>query len=99
MVGLAFLAQQRGAGKSDELRVLQAGAHVLCQVLVLGTMSLVHNHDDVAAGRQERIGLALIPTKLLDECEHQPLVLPEELSHLLAVLGLRSLGFGDRVRV
>ena len=39
--------------------------------------------------------LAFGPAEFLDECEHQPLVLPEELAHLLAIFWLRRFGFGD----
>ena len=46
-------------------------------------------------GRQQRICLALVPAEFLDQREHQPLVLAEELAHLLAVLRLRGFGFGD----
>ena len=43
--------------------------------------------------------LAFGPAEFLDQREHQPLVLPEELAHLLAVLRLRGFGFGDRAGV
>ena len=46
-------------------------------------------------GDSSGIGLAFVPAKFLDQREHQPLVLAKKLPHLLAVFGLRSLGFGD----
>ena len=39
--------------------------------------------------------LAFVPAEFLDEREDQPLVLPEKLPHLLAVLRLRGFGLGD----
>jgi len=62
-------------------------------------MRLIHDHDDVITIRQQRVILAFVPTEFLDQCENQPLVCAEKLPHLLAVLWLGGLGFGDRIGV
>ncbi len=41
------------------LRVLQTGAHVLGEILVLGAVGLVHDHDDIASRAKKRVRLAL----------------------------------------
>mmetsp|Transcript_59150 Transcript_59150/g.139316 ORF Transcript_59150/g.139316 Transcript_59150/m.139316 type:complete len:660 (-) Transcript_59150:2296-4275(-) len=86
-VGLALLAQQRRAGEGQEVRIRQAGAHVLGQARVLGAVGLVHDDDDVVPVGQQRVVLALVEPELLDQREHHALVLAQHLAQLRAALG------------
>ena len=52
LVGQPLAAQQGRAGEGDIVGVGQSRAHVLRQVLILGPVGLVHQHDDIVPGAE-----------------------------------------------
>lgn len=95
-IGLAAPPQKRRAGKGQILGLGQAGSHVFRKRFILGTVGLVHHHDDVVPAGQERVFLPFGIAEFLNQCKDDSLVLTQELSHLFAVLGLCRLVFLDR---
>ena len=91
LVGQPLAAQQGRAGESDIIGVGQGRAHVLRQVLVLGPVGLVHQHDDVVPGAEHGVFLSRVIPELMDQGEDEGLVGLQKLPQLPAVLGLALL--------
>jgi hypothetical protein len=85
----ALLAsQQRRAGKADEGRVGQRGAHIEGEGVVLAAVRLVGNHDDVRAVGELRVRHAGFGAELLDQGEDVAMVLAQQATQRRGAVGL-----------
>ena len=91
MVGQPLAAQQGRAGEGDIIGVGQGRAHVLRQVLILGPVGLVHQHDDIVPGAEHGELLPLVIPELVDQGEDEGLVGLQKLPQLPPVLRLALL--------
>src|SRR5690606_25473228 len=82
---------KRGAGEADESGLRQGREHGGGEHIVLAPVRPIGGGDDVVAVADELVGVELV-----DEREHVPMVLPEELPQVLTTLcAYRCLRLGN----
>ena len=99
LVGQALAAQQRSASKGDVVGIGQRRAHVLRQILILGPVRFIHQHDDIVPGGEHRVLFTLVIAELMDQGENEGFVGLQIVPQLLTVLRLAFLFLPDHFRL
>ena len=74
LIGQSLCTQQGCAGEGNVVCVRQRRSHILSQVFILGSVSLVDEHDNVVTSRKNGVLLALIIAELVYKCEDKGLI-------------------------
>ena len=98
--GLLLAGDERCAGEPEERGVGQRQAHVRGHRVVLGAVGLVSDDHDVGALGQHRHPLALLGRdELVDQREHVPVVLAQQLAQMGRRLSVDLPPRGDHPRI
>ena len=95
-IGQSLCSKQRCPCKCQELCVRQTGAHILCQIFVLSTVSLVNDNNNIVTLRQNRIFLSLVISELMNQRKQNRFVGFQFFTQLLAVGRLYLVLIGNK---
>ena len=95
LIRQSLCTKQGSAGERNIVCIRQCRSHVLSQIFILSSVSLVNEHDNVVTSGKNGVLLALIITELVYKCEDKGLICLQELAELLAVFGLALLVRAD----